>query len=210
MLAFIKLDCMRITVINITSKLNLNSVKDITKRIRRERTKRQWMKLLFSTLLVVGLVALAAISTSLLLRRAPFEFTDQQMSVDYLSQKQTVGQQKLLQDFGGDNPNVSPDGGTAFAYFTPDGQLPAENRLSAVLVTNTREEFDNNVQLFDQGVCTKKSDNVRGGAEYLELDCPQTDASNRTLAYGFFNGRNGIIFITVLDNDVLQDLMRNY
>jgi hypothetical protein len=205
---------MRITIVKITSKLSPESLRQITNKIRQERTKRQWLKILVLVSLVVGLVALAVVTGSMLLKRAPYEYTEQQMSVQYLTKKTAIGDQKLLVDFNEENPSISPDGGTAFAYYTPSGQLANEEdpnatqQLSAVLVTNSKNEYLRNLSLFTQEECAQKNVQVRG-AEYVDIDCGNA-ADGQFFIYGYFANNNGIIFITSMSKDVLAQMMRSY
>lgn len=179
--------------------------KNLFASLTQSRTKRQWIKFWAYVALVIALVALAFVTGSMLLKRAPYEFTAEQLTVNYLQNKTQIADFKVVPDLSG---FVQQD--VAYiGYYSDDGVIEENELASGVLVS---ESVDVHQTLLDQFKsttpdCEYKQEKTRNQTEYLEALC----SSSSFELYAFNTAKGGIIaFTSDVGSGKLDSILRNY
>lgn len=169
-------------------------------------TKRQWLKVIFNVLLVVGLIALAVVTGSMLIKRAPYDFPASKLNAQYLKDKQGLGDLKLIEGIG-ENPYSTPDGLSAIAYYSQDGQLPEDRLISAIIVSTDITQFESIVQNIRRADCTESNEateKLSSGAEYYSGYC---DSDHY---YILKRNEGWVVFNSSVSKEVLEKMLKAY
>lgn len=194
-----------VILVKMRSVFNKEKVANIKAELTKPRTKRQWIKVATSLLLVVALIALAVVTGSLLSKRAPYEFSGEKMTVAYLQNKNELGELKKVPAL---SSFIEPDT-TYIAYYTANGEYTEEDLASGVLVSQSVTSYSEILNQFTQSTqgCETKTETLRGTTEYLRATCLEAKLD----LYAFKNEQAGIIFFSSdLDNNGLEKMLLSY
>lgn len=194
-----------VILVKMRSIFNKEKIANIKASLTKPRTKRQWAKILARLLLVVGLITLVVLTSSQLLKRAPYEFGNDKLNVAYLQNKNELGELKKVPQLSSFiEPNT-----TYIAYYTENGEYTETDLASGVLVSQSAASYEQILTQFTQSTqgCEIKSETVRGTTEYLRATCQEALLD----LYAFKNADAGIIFFSSdLENNGLEKLLQNY
>lgn len=192
-------------IVKIRSIFNREKMANIKANVLQGRTKRQWLKILSSVVLTVGLISLAVVTAMLLTKKAPYEYNQEKLTVEYLQNKQQVADLKKVDSL---STFIEPDT-TYIAYYTQDGQFAETDLASGILVS---ENVDSYKAILDQFVssttgCEIKSETLRGGNEYMRAVCEDALLD----LYSYKTDKGGVIlFSSDLDNQGLEKILLSY
>ena len=191
-----------VVIIKIRSIFNRDKIAAIKAGLAKKRTKRQWLKMFTSLLLVVGLVALAIVTAALITKRAPYEFANEKLTLAYLQNKQEVGGLKKVDAL---STFIEPNT-TYISYYTKDGKFAETDLASGILISENLTSFKTILDQFVSSTtgCEIKSEVLRGGKQYLRAICK--DALLELYAYQ--TDKAGVIlFSSDLENKGLESIL---